>query len=93
MIDHRSLWSSLADRVAAACDLLELLGQHFTAAKVDYEYAESINRFLIFHAGLWHAVSFSDTTLMVRAPQALLEDIVRILSVHHIDIAQTPFKH
>jgi hypothetical protein len=65
------------DPVTKACDLLESLAQIFSAENVDYEYRERTNRFLILHAGVWHAVTFSDTAFLIKAVDELEAEISR----------------
>ncbi len=76
-----------ADPVTRACDLLELLGQRFCAQNVDYECIEGVNRFLVLHERVWHAVSFSDTALLLRAPADLQEEIARVVERAHAGAA------
>ena len=86
MIDRRPLASAeLTDPATAACELLELLDTHYTAPNVDYEYAESTNCFLILYRDAWHTINFSDTTLVVRRPEELLEEIVRVVNLRAMD--------
>ena len=68
-----------SDSVTKACDLLERLGEIFSPENVDYQFAEGGNRFLVRYAGVWHAVAFSDTTLLVRALAELEEEISRVI--------------
>jgi hypothetical protein len=65
------------DPVTKACEILELLAQIFSAENVDYEYSERTNRFLILHGGAWHAVTFSDTALLIKAADDLQAEISR----------------
>jgi hypothetical protein len=68
-----------SDPVTKACDLLEVLARHFSAENVDYECVERTNRFLVLHGGVWHAVTFSDTALMIKAVNELQEEISRAI--------------
>ena len=68
-----------SDPVTKACDLLEVLAQNFSAENVDYECVERTNRFLVLHGGVWHAVTFSDTALMIKAVEELQEEISRAI--------------
>ena len=68
-----------SDPVTKACDLLEVLAQNFSAENVDYECVERTNRFLVLHGGVWHAVTFSDTALMIKAVDELQEEISRAI--------------
>ena len=56
-----------------------LLAQNFSAENVDYECVERTNRFLVLHGGVWHAVTFSDTALMIKAVDELQEEISRAI--------------
>jgi len=55
------------------------LAQNFSAENVDYECVERTNRFLVLHGGVWHAVTFSDTALMIKAVDELQEEILRAI--------------
>jgi hypothetical protein len=68
-----------ADAVIKACDLLERLGETFSPANVDYEFFNGTNRFLVLHGGVWHAITFSDTTLLIRAPADLQNEISKVI--------------
>ena len=68
-----------SDPVTKACDLLEVLAQIFSAENVDYECVERTNRFLVLHGGVWHAVTFSDTALLIKAVDELQEEISRAI--------------
>jgi len=68
-----------SDPITKACDLLERLAQIFSAENVDYECVERTNRFLVLHGGVWHAVTFSDTALMIKAVDKLQEEISRAI--------------
>src|SRR3954452_17057924 len=51
----------------------------FSAENVDYECVERINRFLVLHGGVWHALTFSDTAPMIKAVDELQEEISRAI--------------
>ena len=70
-----------ADAVIKACDLLERLGEIFSPANVDYEFFNGTNRFLVLHEGVWYTVAFSDTTLLIRAPADLQNEITKVIRV------------
>jgi len=64
-----------SDSVSKACELLERLGEVFAPENVDYVFADGVNRFLVRYHDVWHAVAFSDTTLLVRRVIELQEDV------------------
>ena len=70
-----------ADAVSKACDLLERLGETFSPTNVDYEFFNGTNRFLVLHGGVWHAITFSDTTLLIRAPADLQDEVSKVICV------------
>ena len=68
-----------SDSVSKVCELLERLGEIFAQENVDYAFAEGANRFFVCHRGQWQAVTFSDTTLLVRTVADLQEEICQVV--------------
>ena len=52
-------------------------GEVFAPDNVDYAYAGGANRFFICYRDLWYAVTFSDTTLLIRSIADLHGEICR----------------
>ena len=67
------------DSVSKVCDLLERLGEVFSPHSVDYAFIDGANRFFVCHESVWHAVTFSDTTLLVRTVADLQEEICKVV--------------
>jgi len=67
------------DSVSKACDLLERLGELFSPENLDYQYAGGANRFFVRHAGVWHAITFSDTSLLVTTAAQLQDEVLHVV--------------
>jgi hypothetical protein len=67
------------DSVSKVCELLERLGEVFAAENVDYAFVDGANRFFICHRDHWHAVTLSDTTLLVRTVADLQQEISQVV--------------
>lgn len=68
-----------SDSVSKICELLERLAEVFAPENVDYTFVDGANRFFVCHRDQWHAVTFSDTTLLVRSVADLQEEISRVV--------------
>ena len=68
-----------SDSVSKVCELLERLGELFAPENVDYAFVDGANRFFVCHHTQWHAVTFSDTSLLVRTVADLEEEISRVV--------------
>jgi len=66
-----------ADSIGKVCELLEGLGEVFAQENVDYAYGGGANRFFVCYCDLWYAVTFSDTTLLIRTVADLHWEICR----------------
>jgi hypothetical protein len=63
---------------AAACRILERLGQKLSDAQVDYESFAGLHNFIIKHAGTRFRVQFAEQTLLRKSAEELEETIHKV---------------
>jgi hypothetical protein len=64
---------------AAACTILEHLGQTFRGAKVDYESLDGLHNFIIEQDGTRFRVQFNDQALLRKSSYEIEETIHKVV--------------